>query len=299
MYRRDRVSLLLYLAAGLLACGRDDPRGHTPAPERDDYGTIVESGTLEHPARIISLSPATTELLFALGAGSRLVGRTQWDLFPDSARLIPDLGAGIRPDVEALLARDPDLVILYGSQDNRPAAERLRQFGVAVIALKLDSVEHFRRAARLLGRATGLEDRARMVIDTVDATLDRVRRATDTLPNVTVFWHIWDNPLITIGAGSFMTELVEIAGGRNVYADSPQPSPQISLEDVVRRNPDVVLAGPVGAGLVRGTQAWHAVPAVRAGRVLVVDTMLVSRASVRLGEAAMSLAALLHPGVKP
>ncbi|HJU89760.1 MAG TPA: helical backbone metal receptor [Gemmatimonadaceae bacterium] len=298
-FRRIVGSLLL------LALGACDARDTPDAPradvvvDRDDYGNVVESGSTTNPARIISLNPATTELLFALGAGGRLVGRTHWDLYPDSARLVPDLGPGIRPDVEALLTRKPDLVVLYGSEDNRAAAQRLAAFGVKVVALKLDRIDDFRRAARLLGRATGLGDRARTVIDTVDATLARVRQATDTLPDVPVFWHIWDNPLITIGSGSFMTELVAISGGRNVYADDAKPSPQITLEDVVRRDPAVVLAGPVGARLIRRTPAWSAVPAVRAGRVLIVDTMLVSRASVRLGEAAVSLATLLHPGLKP
>jgi iron complex transport system substrate-binding protein len=296
VYRRPIISLLLCAVA--LAC-RERAAPPPSVAERDDYGIEVLAGTRERPARIISLNPSTTELFFALGAGHRLVGRTHWDLWPDSARLVPDLGPGIRPDVEALLAKRPDLVVLYGSEDNRGAAERLRSLGVRVISIKLDRIEDFRRATRLLGIATGLEDQARLVVDSVDATLARVRRATDSLPDVDAFWHIWDNPLITIGSGSFMTELVEIAGGRNIYADDPHPSPQITLEDVVRRNPRVVLAGPVGAALIHGSAGWRAVPAVREGRVIVVDTMLVSRASVRLGEAAVSLARALHPGVEP
>jgi iron complex transport system substrate-binding protein len=287
-------ALVLLLVPALGCADRDTARARDAW--RDDDGVAVSSGSTTDPARIISLSPATTELLFALGAGTRLVGRTQWDQWPPAALEVPDLGPGIRPDVEALLARRPDLVVLYASEDNRAAADRLRALGVRVVALKLDRIDDFRRAARLLGAATGLEARARVVLDSVDATLERVRLATDTLPRVRVFWHIWDNPLITVGAGSFMTELVAIAGGENIYADDTHPSPQITLEDVVRRNPDVVLAGPVGARHIRESAAWQAVPAVRDGRVLVVDTNLVSRASVRLGEAALSLAELLHPG---
>jgi ABC-type Fe3+-hydroxamate transport system substrate-binding protein len=146
---------------------------------------------------------------------------------------------------------------------------------------------------------TGDSARARAVVDSVTRTLERVRAATAPLPRPTVFWHVWDAPLITIGGGSFMNELVEIAGGRNIYGDLPAVSPQVSFEDLVRRDPDLMLAGPEGAAKLRADPAWRAVRAVREGRVLVVDTALVGRPGVRLGEAAVSLARLIHPGVLP
>lgn len=275
-------------------------RGDAAASARtDDFGVPVRAGSAERPARIVSLSPATTELLFALGAGARVVGRTQWDSYPDSARAVTNVGPGLRPNVEAVLARRPDLVVLYASEDNRPAAARFAAAGVPVIALKVDRVDAFRRAARLLGITVGDSARAATVVDSVDRTLARVREATRTLSPPTVFWHVWDAPIYTIGAGSYLNELLEIAGGRNVYADLAAPSPQVALEDLVRRDPRYVLAGPEGAARIRASAPWQGVRAVREGRVLVVDTMLVGRPSVRLGEAAMSLARLLHPGALP
>jgi ABC-type Fe3+-hydroxamate transport system substrate-binding protein len=136
-------------------------------------------------------------------------------------------------------------------------------------------------------------------VDTVDRTLARVRAATASLPHPTVFWHVWDEPVITVGRGSFQSELLDIAGARNVYADDPRPSPQVSMEDIVRRNPDLILTGPAGAARIRSSPAWQAVPAVRAGRIVVIDTAVVGRPSVRLGEAAAELARALHPGVMP
>jgi ABC-type Fe3+-hydroxamate transport system substrate-binding protein len=139
--------------------------------------------------------------------------------------------------------------------------------------------------------------RAQTVIDSVQRTLDSVRRATASVPHPTVFWHIWDSPLITIGSGSFMNELVEIAGARNVYADLTGASGQISLEDVAHRDPDFVLAGPDGARQIRSDPRWRIVRAARDGKIIVVDTGMVARPSVRLGEAALSLAKALHPGL--
>ncbi len=285
-------SLVPALALALAACERQSGR---KLPGRDDFGDTVRIGA-GVPNRIVSLNPATTEILFTLGAGGRLVGRTKYDLWPDSARFIRALGDGIRPNVEAVLGTHPDLVILYASGDNRAAAARMRSAGVNTLALKVDHISDFRRSVELLGAILRDSARARVVIDSVGATLDRVRSATAALARPTVFWHIWDAPIITIGAGSFMNELVEIAGARNVYADIPGPSATISLEDVARRNPDFILAGPIGAAQIESDPRWRIVRAVRDRNVLVVDTLLVARPSLRLGEAAVSLANLLHPG---
>jgi iron complex transport system substrate-binding protein len=288
-----RLSLVaLAFAFTLAGCKKDET---PPAAATDDFGDSVRVGRT--PTRIVSLSPATTEILFTLGAGPRLVGRTKYDLWPDCAKLIPSVGDGLRPNVEAVLAVHPDLVVIYASQDNRPAATRLRAAGVNTLALRGDHISEFRRVVQLLGATIGDTVRARTLADSVYHTLDSVRAVTRTLPKPTVFWHVWDAPIITIGGGSFMNDLVDIAGGRNVYADIKAPSGTVSLEDVSRRDPDVILAGPDGKHQIESDQRWRIVRAVREGRIFVVDTGVVARPSVRLGEAAVLIAKLLHPGM--
>jgi ABC-type Fe3+-hydroxamate transport system substrate-binding protein len=283
----------LFIGASLLsACQHAERR--EAADLRDDFGAPVSVAAV--PRRIVSLNPTTTEVLFAIGAGPRLVGRSMYDAFPSSALAVPNLGAALRPNVEAIIGAKPDLVVLYASQDNRPAADRLRQAGIATAALRIDSIAQFERDTRLLGRLTGDSANAEAVVDSVRATLDRVRAATQSLPRPTVFFHTWDRPLITIGGGSFLNELVDIAGGRNVYSDLAGPSGIVTVEDVVRRNPDYVLASPITAANLRADPRWQALPAVRAGHVLVFDTTIVGRPSVTLGAAARSLADLFHPG---
>lgn len=263
----------------------------------DDLGDsiVVHEGTF--PARVVALDPSITEILFALGMGDRLVGRTRWDLGTEAARALPDLGDGIRPNVEAVLSARPQLVFLYASGDNRAAARTLRAAGVQVVSLRIDRIADFARVAELVGRLTGRSDVARVVVDSVSATLDRVRRATSSLAHPRVFIHAWESPLLTIGGGSFLSELVTIAGATNVFADLPSPSPQVSFEEVLRRDPDAVLGGPRTRLQLTASERWRALPAVRAGHVLVMDTLVVARPSVRLGEAAVSLARLFHPGV--
>jgi iron complex transport system substrate-binding protein len=269
---------------------------------RPAFGTDHFGDTIRPPARvnrIVSLTPATTEILFALGAGDRLVGRGEYDKWPDAALAVPNLGPGLRPNVEAVIAVKPDLVLLYASQDNRAAAQRLRDAGITTAAFKVDSIEQFDRTTRLLGRLIGDSARGALVADTVMRTLDSVRALTRSLPRVSVVLPVYDEPLLVIGGGSFMSQLVTIAGGRNIYDSIPQPSPAVTFEDIVRLNPDAVLIGPERAEAMRRQPKWRALRAVRAGRILVVDTSLVLRPAVRLGEGAVSLAKLLHPDLRP
>ena len=288
MFQRRFVALLIIAAA--TSCSRDATQA---SPEADDFGDpiIVRSA----PRRIVSLNPATTDLIFALGAGDRLVGRTHWDVYPEAATRVPDLGSGIRPNVEAVLGARPDLVILYASKDNRAAASELRTAGVNTLSLKIDHIADFYHASRTIGRLLGDSARGALVADSVERTLKRVRSATQALQKPTVFWHIWDAPLITIGHGSYMNELIEIAGGRNIYGDVDQTSPAVSIEDVLKRDPRYIITGPEGSQKITKDPRWSQAPAVRERRILVVDTAIVGRPSVRLGEAAESIARLLHP----
>ena len=287
----------LSVLAIVLACSPTSDQRPASSGQRvtvDDAGDPLPAPAVR--ARIVSLIPATTEILFALGAGNRVVGRTHWDGWPPEVQQVPDLGDGIRPSIETVIGARPDLVILYAAGDNRDAARALRSAGIDVISLRIDSIAEFERATLLLGDAVGESARARTVVDSVRATLNRVRSATSGRPRPTIFMLAWETPLMTIGSGSFLSELVEIAGGRNVFGDLEGPSPQVSFEEVLRRDPQYILGRPETAGNLAARERWRGLPAVREGRVLVMDTVVVGRPGVRLGEAAVSIARLLHPG---
>lgn len=285
------------LTFATLGCGgsSQSARGSSAA-ERDDFGDTIVVDAAHPPTRVVSLNPTTTEILFAIGAGRRLVGRSTYDVFPDAARAVTDVGVSIRPNIEAVLGVHPDLVLLYASNDNRPAAQRFRLAGVRTLSLKIDSIAQFERDALLLGRLTGDSAAAYTLVDSVAATLARVAAATKDLPHPTAFMPTWDSPIIAIGGGSFLSELLHIAGARNIYDDVPAPSAVVTIEDVAKRNPDYVLTSPTATPTLNEDPKWRALTAVRAKRVLVYDTTLVGRPSVTLGAAARSLADLLHPG---
>lgn len=255
----------------------------------DDFGDTVR---VSDARRVVSLNPVTTELLVTAGLVNRMVGRTHWDLYPPAAAAIPDLGDGISPNIEVLVGANPDLVILYATNANRAAAVRLRAAGIATLAVRTDSVGDLPRVAGALSAVFGT-DAPRLVADTVLRSVNAVRNLPRPVDAPRVFWRIGDRPLYTVGRGSFIAELVHAAGGVTVFDDSPAPSLQVTIEDVVARAPHVVAVGPIGHEAVRTSAQWRAVPAVRAGRVVVYDTALMGRPGVRLGEAAWHLRRLL------
>ena len=283
---------LLIVVGSLAACSPREGARDTFAVLDDFADTVHLRATSK---RIVSLSPVTTEILFAIGAGDRVVGRTHWDLYPLAAQAVTDVGNGMQPNVEVILGVHPDLVVLYASASNRAAAAQFRKAGIETLAIRTDHIADFSRAVQWLARATGDSAAGAVLTDSVERTLSAIRALPRPAKPPTVFWHIWDSPIYTVGQGSFISELVEIVGGRNVFDDLAAPSPQVTMEEIVRRNPDFVVSGPVSAPKIRASAAWHAVPAVRAGRIIVVDTALVGRPGTRLGEAARHLRALLVP----
>ena len=270
-----------------------DGRGSGAPTIVDDFGERV---SLAPAARIASLNPTTTEFFFAIGAGARLVGRDTYDEWPAAAKSLTDLGPGISPNVEKILAARPDVVVLYATNDNRAAANALRAAGVRVVGLKIDRVADFRRAATTLGALAGDSVAARVTVDSVERSLERIRASTAALPHPRVLWYLWDNPILVLGSGSYQSELLAIAGGTNVYAERVEAAAPVSLEDVLRRDPEVILLDSGRADVIRKSPRWRSVAAVRGNRIFEIDDALLNRPGVTIGMAAQSLARALHRG---
>jgi ABC-type Fe3+-hydroxamate transport system substrate-binding protein len=194
-----------------------------------------------------------------------------------------------------VLGAKPTLVILYATAENRIAAEAFTRAGVRTIALRVDHIAQFMSLCARLGVALDASARARQVSDSVQHTLDAVRLAMRDAPAVPVVWPLWESPLLAVGGGSYLDELVEIAGGRNIFHEMPAPSPPVSIEEVARRAPALVIAGTNSAKTIRASKAWQSVAAVRSGHVAIVDPAVTGRPSVVLGMAAVAIARALHP----
>ncbi len=249
---------------------------------------------LARPAsRVVSLSPATTELLFALGAGDRVVGRTHWCDYPAAALAVPDLGDGLTPNLEAVLGVHPDLVLLYPSARNLQAVARLHAAGIPTLQLATDRLADVSRLARLLGP---LVDRA-AAGDSLGNQLERQLAALDLPPLPApprVFLLAWADPPVTIGAGSFLNDIVTRAGGVNIFADLPAPSGPVSIELVTQRDPDLILTTAADLPGFMQRPEWQAVRAVRLRRLVSLPGSAFERPSPRAVAAIQQLAAALR-----
>jgi ABC-type Fe3+-hydroxamate transport system substrate-binding protein len=239
----------------------------------------------------VSLLPSFTEILFAIGAGDRLVGRTQWCDYPPAALAIPSVGDGMPPNIEAVMARRPDLVVLYNSGPNVTAAKQLERIGIRTVLLDLNRLEDLGPATRTLGRLTGLEQ----VAESLAIVLDSLAGRPPPAPKTTVAFVVWDNPPIIIGQGSYLDQLAAQAGMRNVFGDIAAPSAQVSLETLVARDPQwiAVLSDSGSVPAFAKRREWRAVRAVRDRHFLLLKGSLFGRPGPRSGDAVTALKAML------
>lgn len=262
----------------------------------DDLGRTVRLAG--PPRRIVSLVPAVTELLFALDAGDRVVGRTRYGVHPPAARRVPSVGEGMRPSVESVADRKPQLVILYAGPGNRSTLRQLSRLGIPALAVRHDRFADLYRNLTRLGVLLGRPGAADSLARRIRCRLDAVGQVAGAAQARSVYVDVWEDPPYTVGAGSFLDSLVSVAGGRNVFGDLPAPSPRVSIEAIAARDPDLVLV-PLTPGSGRTPPqerpAWDAVPAVARGRVRTVDGDLVDRLGPRVPEAAAAVARALHP----
>lgn len=259
----------------------------------DDAGDTTRLSSAA--TRVVSLIPATTELLFAIGAGDAVVGRTTWCDYPAEALAVTNLGDGIAPNIEAILGQDPELVILYPSGRNAATASRLRGMGIATVQLRTDLLEDVPRVAEVLGRLTGHQQAAAEVGQRFG---DELSRATVSRPDSppSVFLLVWAEPPMTVGVGSYLSELLSRAGGRNIYDDLPTSSGPVSIESVVARHPDAILVlGDSTPGFASRPE-WQTVEAVRERRFVFASGSEFAhpgpRSPAAVRELASSLAAL-------
>ncbi len=225
-------------------------------------GDAADTVRLSRPAsRIVSLLPTATEVLFGIGAGDALVGRSAWCDYPAEALRVTSLGDALfSPNLEVIAGLQPDLVLLYAGGANATTAQRLREMGFPTLLVRTDLLEDVSRVAMLLGKATAHEKAADSLVAAFQSELDAATTRDSAGP--TVFILAWDQPLTTLGRGSFVSDLIERAGGRNLFGDIAAPSAPVGIETVAQRNPDWTLFITSSGASPRPRPEWRAVPAL-------------------------------------
>jgi iron complex transport system substrate-binding protein len=298
------VAGLLLLAAlgGLVFLGRADPQGRSPAPQAPGDADT-------QPRRIVSLSPSVTEILYALGLGDRVVGVSRYCKYPAEAQSKPQVGGYLDPSYEAIVALEPDLVVLRG--ENEQFVKSFRDLGLNLLRVNHDGVEGILDSMTAIGRRCGADAQAERMVADIQAHIHRITQRTANLdrPRVMV---VAERTLASgkiqnvyvAGSNNFMNRMILLAGGKNACTETSAGFPVVSGEGIVRMNPQVIidlLANARQAGLsaeevVRDWQQLPDVDAVRSGRVYLVDDDYAFIPGPRFILLVEKLARLIHPG---
>ena len=246
--------------------------------------------------RIVSLAPSSTEILYALGAGDRLVGVDQYSDWPAEAAKLPRVGSDLQPSIERILALAPDIVFAATSANSRELPAQLERLGVRVAVSRIDTLDDLWREIVASGDAIGRRDAATALVAQLRARIAVAHARVAALPPTRALVVVWAEPLTVAGGHSFVDDLIRAAGGDNVAGDSAQPYPQFSVERMLARAPEVIVVGSHKGGPALAPLLAHAsLPAVKNGRVHSVDGDLLFRPGPRLVEGVELLSRLFHP----
>jgi len=252
----------------------------------------------KRPERIVSIGPSITEFLFALGAGPRVVGADDFSDEPAAAKQLEKVG-GIKVNFEKVVSLKPDIVLILKFSDG--TIEKLAGAGLLVLVVDPQTIRDVARTAILLGRAVGSDGDA-MARD-IQKRVDDVRSKTSSAATKPRVYHEIDasdpTKIFTVGPGSYIHDLIEIAGGQNIAARATSAYPQFSAEEILRGDPEIIVLAAADysakPGQVAARSGWAAINAVKNNRIVSIAPNLINRPGPRVGEAAEAYARLVHP----
>jgi cobalamin transport system substrate-binding protein len=254
------------------------------------------------PARIVSLVPSVTEIVFSLGAQDRLVGRTDFCDYPLAVRAKPSVGGMVNPNLETLVALKPDLVIGTDEGNREETFRQLERLRIPTYLVHANRIAETVDLIARVGELTGHQADAPRLTGEMLRRVEAVRRAVAPFPRPRVLYVLWPDPLIVPGRASMLTELIEIAGGVSITAGDGDAYPRLSLEAAVTRAPEVIILADHSTGASTAGRAapekWQrlvSVPAIRAGRLHSADLSILHRYGPRVPEGLETLARMIHP----
>ncbi|NOR14887.1 MAG: ABC transporter substrate-binding protein [Candidatus Aminicenantes bacterium] len=255
--------------------------------------------------RIICATPSVTEIVFALGSGQRVVGVSDFTFFPSEAKDMTSIGGMINPNKERIIHLQPDLIIFQGKHDS--LARFSQQSGIPYLSVPIDSLQDIVMAIHTIGKKLGEEAQATQLANTLQTELQTLRSKTEGLPSPKVFLTLGHTPgdlsgLMTTGPGTFLHELVELAGGQNLFSDASGLYPQISKEALIMRQPDIIIE-VFAEGITHKNQTllrkdWERLsdmPAVKTGNIHFITDDFLLIPSMRVVQTAKKLIEIIHP----
>lgn len=259
----------------------------------DDAGQTLEF--TRPPQRIISLTPHLTELLFAVGAGARVVGVDSASDYPKAAQALPRVGDFSRINFERILALKPDLVVVWLGGNRAADIHGLRKMGLPVLHTQATRLGDVARLLRLIGQASGHAGTGEAAARGFSRRLAALNVRAARHPPISVFYQVWDRPLMTVGGSHWISDALSLCGARNVFADLRGLSPVVSREAVLQRSPELIISGSDAPDMQRQWQQFANLPAVQHHGFARVDADLLHRPTPRLIEGVTELCAAIKP----
>ncbi len=260
------------------------------------------------PEKIVSIAPSQTEILFALGLENRIIAVSDYCDYPVAALEKEKVGSSWTTNTERIIELEPDLVFVYG-EGQPEAMEQLAAVGITIVRYMPETVDAIFETISATGKITGEEAAAAKLVKEMEEKRDAIVNKLKDQPKVKVFYQVWDEPLMTAGPGSFIDELIQLAGGENIAADAEGAWPMYSVEALVEKNPEVFLApAHVGENMnltaeeqvvlidtIKARPGFDQISAVINNRVELLEPNIVSRPGARIIDALELLAKTIHP----
>ena len=262
---------------------------------KDETGRSVS--VPDHPDRIICLVPSITDSVFSLGAADDVVAISDYVKYPPEALRKPSVGSISNPSMEIILSLHPDLVLGMPQSNQRSILDQIQRLGIPVYLVDPHGIAGILHSITSLGQAINREAQAAAVVARLKERIAAVRASVQGKPLIKVFAPVSYDPVITIGKGAFITEIIEAAGGESITADLAQEWPQISMEAVVARAPEALLlvrGGRITLDILKDRPGWNALPAIRERRVYFVDKRVEFPSPIAI-DALEDLAKQFHP----
>ena len=258
------------------------------------------------PARIVSLAPNLTEILFALGLDEKIVAVSNGSNYPPEAANKKKIGTFWQPNTEAIIASKPDLVISLSFEQQKSVADSLKRLRFKVLSLKIEKIEELLPAIQKIGSATGYEQRAEQLVKDISNRLNDLQLKLGSTNKVKVLWVVQVEPLRVAGRNTFINELVELAGGENAIGPTVQRYPPIGTEELLACGAETIIQSAMGTSNIPAQQQaaemfwskWVSLPAVKNNRVYVVEPDTILRLGPRICQGIELIARCLHPDEK-
>lgn len=252
---------------------------------------------LSQPAqRVVSLAPHITEILFAAGAGDQLVGAVSYSDYPEAAKKIPRVGSYDKISYESVLALNPDLVFTWRSGNGEDVVQRLSALGLNVYVGEPQTLGDVAQSLRDFGRLTGHDAQGEDAAQEFLVRLDALRQAYSLEATVNVYYQIWNEPMMTMNGKHLISDVIRLCGGHNVFAEALPLVPRISVESVVRANPQVIIASGMGQARpewLDDWRSWLSIDAVRNEQLYFIPPELLQRHTPRIIQGAEKMCTFL------